>query len=83
MKVMEKNLKQTKQFTSSSSEGDLFAGRSNRQYYFPLLRLLQRMSRSAPRPAQAAVCGTLQKVIVCGNSNLKVFSVECNLINKQ
>jgi hypothetical protein len=34
MKVMEKNLKQTKQFTSSSSEGDLFAGRSNRQYYF-------------------------------------------------
>lgn len=34
MKVVEKNLSQTKIFTSNSSEGDIFAGRSNRQYYF-------------------------------------------------
>ncbi|NLE02776.1 MAG: hypothetical protein GX640_23160 [Fibrobacter sp.] len=34
MKVMEKNLKQTKRFVSNPSEGDIFAGRSHRQYYF-------------------------------------------------
>jgi len=34
MKVMEKNLKQSRKFTSNSSDGDIFAGRSNRQYYF-------------------------------------------------
>lgn len=34
MKVMEKNLKQVKRFTSNSSNGDLFAGRSHRQYFF-------------------------------------------------
>lgn len=34
MKVMEKSLKQTKHFESNSSNGDLFAGRSHRQYYF-------------------------------------------------
>jgi hypothetical protein len=34
MKVMEKNLKQAKHFVSNSSEGDIFAGRSHRQYYF-------------------------------------------------
>jgi hypothetical protein len=34
MKVMEKKLQQTKQFVSSSTDGDLYAGRSHRQYYF-------------------------------------------------
>lgn len=34
MKVMEKSLKQSKRFTSNSSDGDLYAGRSRRQYYF-------------------------------------------------
>ncbi len=34
MKVMEKSLKQSKRFVSNSSEGDLYAGRSRRQYYF-------------------------------------------------
>ncbi|HLV31215.1 MAG TPA: hypothetical protein VKY57_06580 [Chitinispirillaceae bacterium] len=34
MKVMEKNLKQSKRFTSNSSSGDLYAGRSKRQHYF-------------------------------------------------
>ncbi len=34
MKVMEKNLPQTKVFVSNSADGDLYAGRSRRQYYF-------------------------------------------------
>lgn len=34
MKVMEKNLKQTKHFESNSANGDLFANRSHRQYFF-------------------------------------------------
>ncbi len=34
MKVMEKSLKQIKHFESNNSNGDLFAGRSHRQYYF-------------------------------------------------
>jgi hypothetical protein len=34
MKVMEKNLTQTKRFESNSSDGDLYAGRSHRAYYF-------------------------------------------------
>ncbi|MDO5576323.1 MAG: hypothetical protein Q4F84_04535 [Fibrobacter sp.] len=34
MKVMEKSLKQSKKFVSSSSDGDIYAGRSKRQYYF-------------------------------------------------
>lgn len=34
MKVMEKNLKQSKHFESTSANGDIFAGRSHRQYYF-------------------------------------------------
>jgi hypothetical protein len=34
MKVMEKTLQQTKQFVSNAADGDLYAGRSHRQYYF-------------------------------------------------
>jgi len=34
MKVMEKNLKQSKRFVSNPSEGDIYAGQSHRQYYF-------------------------------------------------
>jgi hypothetical protein len=34
MKVMEKRIRQNKQFISNSSNGDLFAGRSRREYYF-------------------------------------------------
>ncbi len=34
MKVMEKNLTQTKRFESNSADGDLYAGRSRRAYYF-------------------------------------------------
>lgn len=34
MKVMEKSIKQSKRFVSNSSDGDLYAGRSKRQYYF-------------------------------------------------
>lgn len=34
MKVLDKELAQSKQFVSNSSDGDLYAGRSRRQYYF-------------------------------------------------
>jgi len=34
MKVLDKELTQSKKFTSNSSDGDLYAGRSHRQYYF-------------------------------------------------
>ena len=34
MKVLDKTLKQSKKFVSNSSDGDLYAGRSRRQYYF-------------------------------------------------
>jgi len=35
MKVFEKSIKQTKRFESNPTEGENFAGRSNRAYYFP------------------------------------------------
>ena len=35
MKVVEKTLRQSKVFESNPSEGEYFAGRSNRQFYFP------------------------------------------------
>ena len=34
MKVMDKNIKQTKTFTSNPANGDMYAGESHRQYYF-------------------------------------------------
>jgi hypothetical protein len=34
MKVMDKSLQQSKHFESNSPDGDLFAGRSHREYYF-------------------------------------------------
>lgn len=34
MKVMEKRIRQSKQFVSNSANGDLYAGRSRREYYF-------------------------------------------------
>ncbi len=34
MKEVEKRVKESKEFLSNSSEGDIFAGKSNRQYYF-------------------------------------------------
>ncbi|MFC1585006.1 hypothetical protein ACFL5V_05620 [Fibrobacterota bacterium] len=34
MKEVEGKVKKTKKFTSNSTEGDIYAGRSNRQYYF-------------------------------------------------
>jgi hypothetical protein len=35
MKVVEKTLRQSRLFESNPSDGDNFAGKSNRQYYFP------------------------------------------------
>lgn len=34
MKVLDKTLKQSKKFVSNSDDGDLYAGRSRRKYYF-------------------------------------------------
>lgn len=34
MKILEKNTRQTKSFRSNSANGDLYAGKSNRQHYF-------------------------------------------------
>lgn len=34
MKEVDKRLPQSREFTSNAAEGDLYAGRSNRQYYF-------------------------------------------------
>ena len=34
MKVLEKTLTRSKKFTSNAADGDLYAGRSRRQYYF-------------------------------------------------
>jgi hypothetical protein len=34
MKEVDKNIRQTKRFESNPANGDLYAGRSNRQYYF-------------------------------------------------
>ena len=81
MKVMEKNLKQTNSSPPVLQRGSV-CRRSNRQYYFSTLRLLQRMS-SVPQPGSSSSLRYFAKVIVCGNNNLKVFSVEYNLINKQ
>ena len=35
MRVVEKNLRQTKRFESNPTQGEYFAGRSAREYYFP------------------------------------------------
>ncbi|MBN2189488.1 MAG: hypothetical protein JW699_08535, partial [Chitinispirillaceae bacterium] len=35
MKMVEKTLRQSRLFESNPSDGDHFAGKSNRQYYFP------------------------------------------------
>jgi hypothetical protein len=59
---VDKTLRHTQTFTSNATEGDLFAGRSNRQYYFTSAEAATRdvkerarvwISQQAP-----AVCGT-------------------------
>jgi hypothetical protein len=59
---VDKTLRHTQTFTSNSTEGDVFAGRSNRQYYFTTAESASRdvkdrarvwISQQAP-----AVCGT-------------------------
>lgn len=59
---VEKTLRHTQTFTSNSAEGDTYAGRSNRQYYFTSAEAASRdvkerarvwISQQAP-----AVCGT-------------------------
>jgi hypothetical protein len=60
MKVVEKTLRQSKLFESNPSEGDYFAGRSNRQYYFPTAE-----AAIADVKHRAAVWIKQQSAVVC------------------
>jgi hypothetical protein len=60
MKVFEKNLKQTKRFESNPSEGENFAGRSNRMYYFPTAE-----AAIADVKRRAAIWLKQQSAVVC------------------
>ena len=54
MKVLEKTLTRSKKFTSNSADGDLFAGRSRRQYYFST-------SEGAKKDVQARASAWIQQ----------------------
>jgi hypothetical protein len=60
MKVLDKTLTQSKRFTSNSSDGDLYAGRSRRQYYFST-------SEGAKKDVQSRAAAWIkqQSAIIC------------------
>ena len=60
MKVVERNIKQTKTFTSNSSDGDIYAGRSHRQYYFSTSE-----GASADVKKRAATWLKQQSAVIC------------------
>ena len=60
MKVMEKNLQQTRQFVSNAADGDLYAGRSRRQYYFSSPEAAKRDVRN-----RAAAWIKQQSAVIC------------------
>lgn len=62
MKVFEKNLKQTKRFESNPSEGENYAGRSNRVYYFPTAE-----AAIADVKRRAAIWLKQQAAVVCSS----------------
>lgn len=60
MKVVEKSLAQSKRFESNPTEGGNYAGRSNRQYYFPTAEAaVQDVKR------RAAIWLKQQSAVVC------------------
>jgi hypothetical protein len=61
MKVFEKNIRQTKRFESNPSEGENFAGRSDRFYYFPTAE-----AAIADVKKRAAIWLKQQSAVVCG-----------------
>jgi hypothetical protein len=66
MKVMEKQLRQTKQFASNPLNGDLYAGRSRREYYFSTADAAVRDAHK-----QAQIWLKQQAAVVCKSSAAK------------
>jgi hypothetical protein len=64
MKVFEKNLKETKRFESDPTEGETYAGRSNRVYYFPTAD-----AAIADVKKRAAIWLKQQAAVVCSAQN--------------
>lgn len=60
MKVVEKTLRQSKRFESNPTEGEHFAGRSFRQYYFPTAE-----SAIADVKQRAAIWLKQQSAVIC------------------
>lgn len=60
MKVVERNVKQSVRFESNPANGDMYAGRSNRQYYFST-----REGAVEDAKARAAVWLKQQSAVVC------------------
>jgi hypothetical protein len=60
MKVVEKSLARTKRFESNPTEGGNYAGRSNRQYYFPTAD-----AAIADAKKRAAIWLKQQSAVVC------------------
>ncbi len=60
MKVVERSIKQSKRFDSNSGDGDIYAGRSNRKYYFSTAD-----AAAADAKQRAQVWVKQQKAVVC------------------
>lgn len=65
MKVFEKNIKQTKRFESNPTEGENFAGRSDRFYYFPTAE-----AAIADVKKRAAIWLKQQAAVVCTKTEM-------------
>jgi hypothetical protein len=66
MKVVEKNMRQTKRFESNPTEGENFAGRSHRQYYFPTAEAAIKDVKQ-----RAAIWLKQQSAVVCSATGVK------------
>jgi hypothetical protein len=66
MKVMEKNIRQTKRFESNGANGDSFAGRSRREYYFSSSEAAVSDARK-----QAQIWLKQQSAVICKQSPAK------------
>ncbi|MFP4013634.1 MAG: hypothetical protein ACLFVQ_06080 [Chitinispirillaceae bacterium] len=60
MKVVERKIKQSKSFSSDSGNGDIYAGRSNRKYYFSTPE-----AAAGDAKKRAAVWLKQQRAVVC------------------
>ncbi|MFP4164085.1 MAG: hypothetical protein ACLFQB_09565 [Chitinispirillaceae bacterium] len=62
MKVVERKMKQSRKFSSDSGSGDIYAGRSNRKYYFSTPEAAAKDAKK-----RAAVWLKQQRAVVCSN----------------